>query len=156
MTAPAKDGTAGPPAIPRAWVEELAAALAPEPEVIAPVPLRLTHLPSQPDTLASQGTSLAEVAADISAGCVMIRRDGKDGEFYVLHGGRFTVYVNPGQARDSLAPTAVVTSVKPARQLQRRAGLLACDVTFHELHDEAECDIAAIRFRCDSARLPFS
>jgi AAA domain len=144
LTAPGKDGAVGPAAIPRAWVEELAAALAPEPEVIAPVPLRLTHLPSLPDTLASQGTSLVEVAADISAGCVLIRRDGKDGEFYVLHGGRFTVYVNPGQARDSLAPTAVVTSVKPARQLQRREGLLACDVTFYELHDEAECDIAAI------------
>lgn len=129
--------------VPRAWVEELASVLAPEPDT-SPVPIHLTHPQSLIEKLYVNGTSLGEVEADLSAGCTISRIDHGKGEFYRLDGARFSVNVNPRQARDSGVPTAFVTSVKPVVKVGRRAGLLACYVKFYAAFDEVSCDIAAV------------
>src|SRR5690348_8413833 len=113
MNAPSHPGS------PSAWTEELAEALAPEPET-SPVPIRLTYPQSLLGKLGMDGTSLDEVAADISAGCVVSRIDRGAGEFYRLDGGRFSVNVNPSRARDSGVITAFVTSVKTVVKVGRR------------------------------------
>src|ERR1700733_12214335 len=128
---------------PSAWAEELAEALAPEPEM-SPVPIWLTYPQSLLGKLDMDGTSLDEVAADLSAGCVISRIDRGSGEFYRLDGGRFSVNVNPSRARDSGVITAFVTSVKPVVKVGRRMGLLACSVTFHPAFDEVSCDMDAV------------
>ena len=128
---------------PRAWVEELAGALAPEPET-SPVPIALTYPQSLIGKLDIDGTSLDEVKADLSAGCTITRIDHGNGEFYRLDGGRFSVNVNPSRARDSGEATAFVTSVKPVVKVGRRVGLLACSVTFDPAFDEVGCDIGAV------------
>jgi hypothetical protein len=128
---------------PHAWVQELAAALSPEPDE-SPVPIQLTYPQSLPGKLDEDGTSLDEVAADLSSGATITRLDRGQGEFYRLESGRFSVNVNPSQARDSGLATATVTSVKLVRKVSRRQRLLACSVTFHPAFDEAGCDIAAV------------
>ena len=128
---------------PSAWAEELAEALAPEPEM-SPVPIWLTYPQSLLGKLDMDGTSLDEVAADLSAGCVISRIDRGSGEFYRLDGGRFSVNINPSRARDSGVITAFVTSVKPVVKVGRRTGLLACSVTFYPAFDEVSCDMGAV------------
>jgi AAA domain len=128
---------------PSAWVEELAEALAPEPET-SPVPIRLTYPQSLLGKLDMEGTSLEEVAADLSAGCVVSRIDRGSGEFFRLVGGRFSVNVNPSRARESGVSTAFVTSVKPEVKVSRRTGLLTCSVTFHPAFDEVSCDMGVV------------
>jgi hypothetical protein len=145
MTAAAADP------IPRAWIEELASALVPEPDT-SPVPIALTYPQSLIGKLDFEGTSLDEVAADVSAGCTISRLDRGNGEFYRLEGGRFIINVNLSQARDSGVATAIVTSVQPVSRVGRKTGLLACSLTFHPTFDEVWCDMDEVH-RQAQARL---
>ena len=133
---------------PTSWRDELSEAL--EPAAFAPAPQRQLRLPltyraSLPDKLAESGVTLQEVATDVAAGFTGEWRQGKSGDqYYRLSSSRFDLFMTQMEERDSGAPLALVTSVKPARRLARREGAATAEVSFHLAYEAESCTIADV------------
>lgn len=131
---------------PESWHDELSRGL--EPEAFAPAAqgalrLALTYRASLPDRLAELGITLDEVLTDMAGGFIGDWR-GRTGDYYCLSGTRFDVFLSQQDERDSGAPLAVVTSVKPAQRLAHRDGTATAQVSFHPPYKGQRCDIADV------------
>lgn len=90
------------------------------------------------------GRTLADVKDDLVRGAWLVRRRGKESEFRI-GGSEFELRVKSRLADEGRHPIAQVLNVDEARSVPRRVGRLAPRrVDFHELWDEAWCDLDAL------------
>lgn len=90
------------------------------------------------------GRTLADVEDDLAGGAWLVRRRNREDEF-TLGGRQFELRVKARLAEQGRHPIAQVLNVDEARSVPRRVGWLAPRrVDFHNLWDEAPCDLAAL------------
>lgn len=132
---------------PKSWRDELAHELEPDAFVSSAygaLRLPLTYRAVLPDRLAECGITLEEVAADVAGGFTGDWRHGREDDYYCLSASRFDVFLRQQPERDTGAPLAVVTSVKPVQRLARRDGETTAQVSFHPAYEAQRCDIADV------------
>lgn len=90
------------------------------------------------------GRTLTDVKDDLARGAWLVRRRGREDEFSI-GGSEFELRVKSRLAEVGRHPIAHVLNVDETRSVPRRAGWLAPRrVDFHDLWDEALCDLDAL------------
>ncbi|WP_140157986.1 AAA domain-containing protein [Micromonospora sp. NBS 11-29] len=127
--------------VPRSWADEYCRAT--DPELFAPSEAERTEvcLSYLPGARWLADHDLEEVRSDLAGGFLVKEHSGKDGRYYRLSGTRFEVFAQSRSARDSGAPQAYVTSVKPARGLGRVETVRPRQVRLAPVWDEEYCDL---------------